>query len=315
MKRLLPILFAALMLLALTAPATAAATTATLTVIVKYGDAPLGGIHVAVCRADAEAFAGAGADFTNLTKGKNIALAASLNAYAAAKDIARSVKVTDSGGKAVFAGLSPGLYLVAQAGSENSEYIIAPYLVAVDSDVTASPKTEPVKRDAEKIQVSANKIWAGAENHPASVQVQLYRNGQPHGAAVTLNAANYWRCVWSGLNPADTWTVDEPSVPAGYAKSVSGSVKTGYVITNSRLKPPMPVGPIEPGNPGTASNPNTPSNPVAPGGTPGNPGNPKTEDPSDMLLWIALMAFGVIGLIVVFCVLKIKRTSRTVTRG
>lgn len=303
MKRLLSILFAATLLLAPMVPGAVAAAPCTLTVVIMYGDAPLSGIHVAVCRVDTEAFAGTGADFSKLTKEKNIALAASFDAYAAANGIERSVKATDSGGKAVFAGLSPGLYLVAQADSGNSEYIIAPYLVAVNGDITASPKTEPLKKITETISVRAYKIWVGAENHPTSVRVQLYRNGQPHGAAVTLSAENYWRCAWDSLNSADTWTVDEPGVPAGYAKSVSGSVKTGFVITNSRLEPSIPIGPTEPVNPSDPSIPGITGTP----GTSSTPNNPRTEDPSDMLLWIALMAFGVIGLIVVFCVLKIKR--------
>jgi len=294
------------MLLALMATGVSASQPPTLTVAMKYGNTPLGGISVAVCRvADAkensyvavQAFAGAGANFSNLTKEKNIALAASLNAYAAANSIPRSVKVTDSGGKAVYAGLAPGLYLVAQVNGESSEYIIAPYLVAVREDVTASPKTEPIRRSTEKIQISAFKIWKDTENHPNSVQVQLYRNGQTHGAPVTLNAGNYWRCVWDNLNPADTWTVDEPVVPVNYAKSISGSAATGFIVTNTRL-----------------SLPNTFDEPVPPGtpGTPGTPNVPKTEDTSNMLLWISLIAGSIVGLIVVFCVWKIKRDSRVV---
>jgi len=301
MKRLLTVLFAALMLLApLATGVSANSQPPTLTVAMKHGNTPLGGVHVAVCRvADlqgnayvpTQAFAEAKADFKNLTKEKNIALAASLNAYAAANNIPRSVKVTDSGGKAVYAGLAPGLYLVAQVNGESSEYIIAPYLVAVREDITASPKTEPTKRNTEKVQVSAFKIWKGTENHPNSVQVQLYRNGQPQGEPVALNAGNYWRCVWDNLSPADTWTVDEPNVPVNYAKSVTGSAAAGFIITNTWLELP-----------------NTFTEPVPPG----TPGVPKTEDASNMLLWIALIAFSLVGLIVVFCVWKIKRDSRVV---
>jgi len=141
----------------------------------KRGEEMLKGIEVAVCLvagakeesyAAEPAFSGAGADFAGVgyyadtqTKEKNIALAASLNIYALDKSIARSVKVTDSGGKAVYTGLSSGLYLVAQVNGENSEYIIAPYLVAIpaqrqtrdgwDNDVIAYPKSEPVKRGAD----------------------------------------------------------------------------------------------------------------------------------------------------------------------
>ena len=260
MKRITTVIFTVALMLA-TVPGAAYALNAealSLTVVMKADDELLRGISVAVCRvADAKtdkgsvvytavpAFAGAGADFTNLTKARNIALAANLDAYAAANNIPRGVKVTGSDGKAAYADLSPGLFLVAQVDSENSEYIIAPYLVAVpgahptlrgamEYNVVALPKTEPVKRDAETTSVRVFKMWKGADSHPASVQVQLLKNGQAHAAAVTLNAGNHWSHTWNGLSPADTWTVDEFDVPAGYTKDISGSAKTGYIITNTK---------------------------------------------------------------------------------
>jgi hypothetical protein len=69
---------------------------------------------------------------------------------------------------------------------------------------------------------------------PGGVLAQLYRNGQPQGSAVTLNAANLWTHTWDGLNAGDTWTVDEIDVPGGYEKTISGSASTGFVITNSK---------------------------------------------------------------------------------
>ena len=320
MKRLIAICIAALLLLAVV-PGTAYALNAgppSLAVVMKIDSDFLSGINVAVCRvADAKEekggvvysavpeFAGAGADFTNLTKARNVALAANLDAYACAKAIARIVKVTGSDGKAVYADLSPGLYLVAQstvlpeqAGSENSEHIIAPYLVAVLGDVTAYPKTEPVKRDAGTTSVRVFKVWKGADNHPGNVSVQLFRNGQAHAAPVTLNAGNHWSHTWNGLGVQDTWTVDEFDVPAGYTKDISGSAKTGFIVTNTRL-----------------SFPGTFEEPVTPGtSTPGAPGVPITDDTSNMSLWITLIAFSLVGLIVVFCVWKIKRTCRVYAR-
>jgi len=264
----------------------------TLTVVVKYEDRPLEGIDLAVCRVDTDAFAGAGADFTNLTKEKNIALAAALDTYACANHIARNSKVTDSGGKATFTGLSAGLYLAAQLESENSDYIIAPFLAAVDNDVTAYPKTEPLKKDGETISISAYKIWAGIDSPPASVQVQLYRNGIAQGQPKTLGAGNFWRCVWDNLNPDGTWTADEVNVPAGYTKTVSGGAATGFIITNTK----------------------TPDKPVE-STRPGKPDAPKTEDTNDMQIWITLIVISFIGLIAVFCVLKSKRASLAVKRG
>jgi len=223
----------------------------------KHNDEPLDGLNIALCLVAGlkeengaivfepiAAFAGAGADFTNLTRERNIALAASLDAYAAANGIQRSSKTTNSGGNAVFTGLSAGLYLVAQADNKNSEYIIAPYLVAVpvpnetgsgwNHNVISQPKTEPVKRDNKSISVSVYKVWVGAENMPIGILVQLYRNGVPHGNCVVLNAGNNWAHTWNNLNPDGVWTVDELNVPKGYTKKITGSAASGFVITNTR---------------------------------------------------------------------------------
>jgi len=234
-----------------------------LTVAMKYNNEPLGGQRVAVCLAadarevngsvvfePAAAFVGAGADFTNLTKERNIALAASLNAYAGANSVARVTKITDSGGRAVFTDLPAGLYLVTQADSEQSEYVIAPYLVSVpvmnertrawEYNVTAYPKTEPVKRGRVN-SLSVYKVWAGAASPAGGILVQLYRDGVPYGNCVTLHAGNLWSHTWDNLSQDDTWTwtVDEFDVPEGFAKAISGGASGGFVITNT-LSPNAP---------------------------------------------------------------------------
>jgi len=174
MKRFMTVFLAAILILAMVPGAVYAFNEepSSLTVIMRADGELLDGITVAVCLvADAAGddnnivylaaptFSGAGADFTNLTKEKNIALAATLDAYAVTNGIARSVKVTDIDGRAAYPNLTPGLYLVAQTDAESSEYIIAPYLVTVPSqhptrdgweyNVTAYPKSEPVKRSSE----------------------------------------------------------------------------------------------------------------------------------------------------------------------
>jgi len=264
MKRLFSFVFAAACILALTSSASRAAgpELSSLTVTMKYNDRPLEGLNIAVClAADAKeegggilftaapAFAGAGADFTDLTKEKNISLAAALNAYAAVNGVTRTQKVTDSNGSAVFTGLSAGLYLVAQMEDKDSEYTIAPYLVmlpalnerlrAWDYNVTAYPKTEPLKHNMKTTSVSVYKVWAGVNSPPNDhVLVQLYRNGVPYGSCVALDAGNHWSCTWEGLDPGGLWTVDELDVPAGYVKTIAGSASTGFVITNTKSGAP-----------------------------------------------------------------------------
>jgi len=230
-----------------------------LTVIMEYGDITLSGINVAVCRvADArevkgaivyeavQAFSGMGIDFSDMTKEKNIALAASLDAYASANNIEQSVNITDNNGKATFSGLAAGLYLVAQKDAETSEYVVAPYLVALPNlsetgdgwnyNVTAYPKTEPIKRNVDTTSVSVFKIWVGPDSPPSDILVQLYKNSQPYGDAISLSNKNYWSYTWDGLSAGDTWTVDEFDVPAGYIKTISGSSSAGYIIINTSTK-------------------------------------------------------------------------------
>jgi len=71
-------------------------------------------------------------------------------------------------------------------------------------------------------------------NRPQSIQVQLYKDGAPQGSPVTLNAAGGWTYVWAGLDKNAVWTVDEPSVPSGYSRVISGDAINGFTITNTK---------------------------------------------------------------------------------
>ena len=284
-----------------------------LTIIMKYDEEPLSEIDLAICHvADVaeknnkftydiiKEFAGAGVDFSDLSKEKNIPLAAILNVYAYTNNIGRISQRTSSNGTATFNNLSSGLYLVAQINAESSKYIIAPYLVSVPVqnetksefkyNVVAYPKTEPVKKDTESTSVSVYKVWKGTESTPNDILVQLYQKGVPYGESVTLNANNYWSYTWANLNPDDIWTVDEINVPSGFIKTISGSASAGFIITNTK---------------------NVPSS----SSKPGDSGSPQTSDDSNIQLWANLITFGAIGLfmmiiIVLFIFKKRKYTEK-----
>jgi len=351
MKRLLSVFLALICLLLPTSTVVLATSSEplSLTVIMKYGDTALPGFGLAVCRVAesktvlggvvfvaTQEFSGAGADFSNLTTERSIALAKSLHLYAGTHSVVRSTKATDSNGTAVFTGLSAGLYLVSQTSNAVSGYIIEPHLVAVPgySETTTGgwiynvfmlPKTEWKEPYVDRtISVSAYKIWDGAGAHPDSVSVQLYRNNSPYGNAVTLGADNYWSYTWDELDPDSTWTVDEYPVPAGYSKVVSGNAENGFVITNTREEIVSPTPPPNPPLPSPSPSPSLPPPPSQPPSvTPpevivsptiplappsdGPPDGPHTEDASNMALWIVLMIVCAIGLVAVATSVAAKR--------
>ena len=93
-------------------------------------------------------------------------------------------------------------------------------------------------REANSIEVSVKKTWVGSGvTHPDSVDVTLYRNGVAYDT-VTLSAANNWQYTWEGLTDAFEWNVDEPSVPAGYNKTVRVNNTYDYCITNTHKDVP-----------------------------------------------------------------------------
>lgn len=100
-----------------------------------------------------------------------------------------------------------------------------------NKQVTEEPKP-PVQ---EKISITANKVWedAGYAGRPQSVKLQLYRDGEAYGDAVTVSQAQGWRYVWKDLENDHVWTVGEVENVSGYDVSVTHDGNE-WVITNTR---------------------------------------------------------------------------------
>jgi len=96
--------------------------------------------------------------------------------------------------------------------------------------------------------VNVTKVWKPTNKHPDSVTVQLYRDGEPYGSPITLDAENNWTYRWTGLDRNNTWTVDEPNVPDGYTKEVASSALNSYIITNTQKTTKTKQKPDPPGN-------------------------------------------------------------------
>ena len=100
-----------------------------------------------------------------------------------------------------------------------------------NKQVTEEPKP-PVQ---EKISITANKVWedAGYTGRPQTVKLQLYRDGEAYGDAVTVSQAQGWRYVWKDLENDHVWTVGEVENVSGYDVSVTHDGNE-WVITNTR---------------------------------------------------------------------------------
>ena len=106
-------------------------------------------------------------------------------------------------------------------------------------DVSADVWTDGVLQvtNYRTVAVDVTKVWQGAEvTHPETVDVTLYRDGEAYDT-VTLSADCNWSHTWEGLSNAYTWTVDEPSVPSGYNKTVD---RNGYSFTITNTHEDIP---------------------------------------------------------------------------
>ncbi len=129
--------------------------------------------------------------------------------------------------------------------ADGSEIVYTADEVAVDEDYvkTSDGKSLVIenKHEIAKADVTINKKWADKNNQdavrPTSVMLQLYANGKEVGEPVKLEGnmtGETWSYTFSKLDVNEAgkpinYTVDEPSVPGDYKKSVAG-----LTVTNSR---------------------------------------------------------------------------------
>lgn len=179
------------------------------------------------------------------------ALPEKLAAFAAEKKLTGVTETTGKDGKLTFREVPLGFYVLVQTGGAEGYSVCMPFTVAVPTsgsaqwiyDIEASPKTGIVKLT----ELTVKKVWAGSGKHPESVTVQLKRNGEAFGDAVTLNAENDWTYTWKELEARESWSVEEVAVPEGY-KATYETKNTVVTITNTSKLPqtgqlnwPVPV--------------------------------------------------------------------------
>lgn len=168
---------------------------------------------------------------------------------------------TDAAGKIDFGVLRTGMYLLVckEITIVRDTFRAAPALICLPNlteddmweyNVTVSPKctvtttSNPTPGgDDGSTHVTVVKVWndeGASALRPEGIEVSLLRDGEIY-RTVDLNALNYWRYTWSGLETGHTWTVLEPKVPDGYTVTYTGEY-TVRTITNSTTTPTEPGG-------------------------------------------------------------------------
>ena len=86
--------------------------------------------------------------------------------------------------------------------------------------------------------VTVNKVWLddSEDVRPSSICVQLLKNGEEEGEAVTISSDVDWTYTWSDLDCYAEWTVCEVEVPENYTVVVDGE-DNHYTITNTYHEP------------------------------------------------------------------------------
>ena len=197
--------------------------------------------------------------------------------------LADFVGYTNVQGQCVFAGLTPGVWLLSCEDSQidNIVYHAQPSLFVVypgdvlDLEVkhVAERLPQPEQPSDETTIQKVLKRWCDDNNlgRPTYVYVELLRNGVVYDR-VRLDASNGWRYTWTGLDKYARWSIVEVDTDDDYICDITQFGVT-TVLTNMLVPDEPPETP--PDNPPEIPPENPPGNP------PGNPPESPPETPPD----------------------------------
>lgn len=177
------------------------------------------------------------------------------------------------------------------------------YTSTIEGDITKGYTIKnsyiPPQIPPEKTEVGVEKIWKDENNadgkRPEEITVHLYKNGKLFQTR-KISGKDGWKVVFKDLDKYEDskeilYTIKEEKVE-GYTGEVSGNVKEGFKLTNTR-KPETP-----PKTP-----PATP--PETPPEKPKKPQNPSTGD-NISLIHYEMLVLSIIGLAYIFRKRKIN---------
>ncbi len=253
-KRIIAVLMAAVLCVALfsvsTTAASIGATTGSITITLRDSAlTPISGVsfrlyQIASATADrngvhfayTDEFAGNGMPAGNFG---DAYLPIHLTAYAQLHNIPYTESATDEAGIIVFRSLPFGAYLIVPVGKTEGYLAPNPFIVSLPMrdtandkwipDVDASPKIEDDSGEYEKTYISVKKQWKTDEPIPQSITAALLRDGEIVDTAV-LNAQNNWYYRWESLDANHSWSVVETEVPDEYTVTYVASEMTVVII-------------------------------------------------------------------------------------
>ncbi|MBQ4648223.1 MAG: Cna B-type domain-containing protein [Clostridia bacterium] len=182
-------------------------------------------------------------------------IATTLTAYIVADGISPAATVkTDEEGKAVFEGLSKGLYLVYGVQSEKNDLIYSfesffSSLPRPDADgnpqyeVTALPKHTTHVPEPDELEYKVVKQWkdSSSDKRPTSIEIEIFKDGKTVETQ-TLSAENNWSYSWKAADDGSKWTVVERNIAENYTVSVTEE-DTAFIVTNT-FKTVIPLPPM-----------------------------------------------------------------------
>lgn len=169
--------------------------------------------------------------------------------------LVKSNLVTDANGKIELQGLADEYSYYLKETSAPMGYILEDNYIALKESTTIIENKEEVPPSPSYTPSTTyrtvQKIWddAGYENlRPEEVKVQLYKDGEPYGEAVALNADINWSYTWWGLPIGGTYTVQEVGEIDNYICEIND-----FTITNTYVVPELPPTESMPGDDGSSS--------------------------------------------------------------